>query len=163
NVVADNSAASKYTFETRHFFSCDLRINPGDPAGVDKMIRFRETLFKPLKNADGVAIIDSDPGGYAGSTNQEFVNLLGDHRKMFDRLRPGIELIYWMHAGWEAYNNYYKTGKLILGSDAEHLDCLRRLKDLNPEPWGLANGYAYAKQLGIEDKVISFNYGRIEG
>jgi hypothetical protein len=82
---------------------------------------------------------------------------------MFDRLRPGIELIYWMHAGWEAYGNYYKTGKLVLGSDAEHLDCLRRLKELNPEPWGVANGYAYAKQLGIDEKVISFNYGRIEG
>ena len=34
---------------------------------------------------------------------------------------------------------------------------------LNPEPWGVANGYAYAKKLGIENKVISFNYGRIEG
>jgi hypothetical protein len=40
---------------------------------------------------------------------------------------------------------------------------LRRLKDLNPEPWGVANGYTYAKELGVADKVISFNYGRIEG
>jgi hypothetical protein len=163
NVAADNTEASKAPFEKRHFFYCDLRIDPGDPVAVEKLIRWREKLMKPLKNVDGVAIIDSDPGGYVGSTNQEFVNLLGAHRQMFDRVRPGIELIYWMHAGWEAYNNYYKTGKLILGSDAEHLDCLRRLKALNPEPWGVANGYAYAKELGIEEKVISFNYGRIEG
>jgi hypothetical protein len=130
---------------------------------MDKLMRWREKLMRPLRKADGVAIIDSDPGGYPGSSNQEFANLLGAHRKMLDRLRPGIELIYWMHAGWEAYARLYSTGKFANGDDAEHLDCLRRLKELNPEPWGVANGYTYAKQLGIADKVISFNYGRIEG
>ncbi len=163
NVVADDAEASKLPFTKRHFFYCDKRANPGDPAAVEKLINWREKLLQPLKEVDGIAIIDSDPGGYVGSTNQEFVNLLGEHRKMFDRLRPGIELIYWMHAGWEAYSRYYKTGNLVLGTDAEHRDCLRRLKELNPEPWGVANGYTYAKELGIENKVISFNYGRIEG
>ncbi len=163
NVAADNKEAAKATFEKRHFFYCDTRINPADAKAMDKLMRWREKLMRPLKEADGVAIIDSDPGGYPGSSNQEFVNLLGAHRKMLDHLRPGIELVYWMHAGWEAYGRFYSTGKFALGSDAEHLDCLRRLKELNPEPWVIANGYTYAKELGIADKVISFNYGRIEG
>ncbi|MGZ4960940.1 MAG: hypothetical protein ACXWIU_14725 [Limisphaerales bacterium] len=163
NVGTDDVVASKLPFEKRHFFYCDTRINPADAQAMEKLMRWREKLMRPLRKADGVAIIDSDPGGYPGSSNQEFVNLLAAHRKMLDHLRPGIELIYWMHTGWEAYGRLYSTGKFANGSDAEHLDCLRRLKDLNPEPWGVANGYVYAKELGIADKVISFNYGRIEG
>jgi hypothetical protein len=43
---------------------------------------------------DGVAIIDSDPGGYPDSGNEQFTNLLMAHRKLLDQLRPGIELCY---------------------------------------------------------------------
>ena len=68
-----------------------------------------------------------------------------------------------MHAGWEAYSRFYQTGKLMLGDHAEHNDAVRRLKELNPEPWGMANGLPYAKEFGVESRVISFNYGRIEG
>src|SRR5262249_39407782 len=74
NIVADNKVASQATFEKRHFFYSDLRVNPGDPVALKKMIDGREKLFKYLTKADGVAIIDSDPGGYVGSTNAEFVN-----------------------------------------------------------------------------------------
>jgi len=31
NVAADNREAAKATFEKRHFFYCDTRINPGSP------------------------------------------------------------------------------------------------------------------------------------
>ncbi len=163
NVGVNSAEASKATFEKRHFFYCDTRVNPADAEAMAKLLAWRERLFRSLKNVDGVAIIDSDPGGWAGSTNQEFVDLLGMHRKMLDRLRPGIELIYWMHAGWEAYSRFYQTGKFAMGTDAEQIDCLRRLIKLNPEPWGLANGLGYARQIGVEQKVIGFNYGRIEG
>ncbi len=163
NVGADNAEAAKATFEKRRFFHCDTRINPGDPAAMRAMIAWREKLLRPLAAADGVAIIDSDPGGYPGSTNAEFVNLLGEHRKMLDRLRPGIELYYWMHVGWEGYCRFYKTARFSWGTAEEQVDVLRRLKDLNPEPWGLANGLPHAEKLGLADRVISFNYGRIEG
>ena len=163
NVGARNEEAAKATFERRHFFYCDTRVNPGDPAAVKKLIDWREKLLRPLAAADGVAIIDSDPGGYPGSTTQEFVNLLGEHRKMFDRLRPGIELLYWMHVGWPGYCRFYQTGKFSWSTPAELLDTLERLKAMNPEPWGLANGLASAEKLGVADRVISFNYGRIEG
>ncbi len=163
NVIPDDSAASRGTFETRHFFYCDLRVNPGDPAAMRAMIERRRKLFEYLAAADGVCIIDSDPGGYVGSTNQEFVDLLVAHRRMFDSLRPGIEIIYWMHAGWLGYNRFYETAKLAFSTDEENLDCLSRLMEADPAPWGIANGLPLAERLGIADRVISFNYGRIEG
>jgi hypothetical protein len=43
------------------------------------------------------------------------VALLEAHRRLFDRLRPGIELVYWMHAGWEAYCRFYQTGEIAWG------------------------------------------------
>ncbi len=163
NVVANDAEARKATYETRHFFHVDRRVNPADQDAVTKMMARREKLLPYLKDADAFAIIDSDPGGYPGSTNAEFVQLLIDHRRLLDRLRPGIELTYWMHAGWESYSRFYQTGKLVLGDEAEHTDALRRLQAANPEPWGMANGLPFAKKLGLEAKVISFNYGRIEG
>jgi hypothetical protein len=163
NVVANNVEAQKATYETRHFFYVDKRVNPADRDGIANMIARREKLLQYLKEADAFAIIDSDPGGYPGSTNAEFVQLLLEHRKLFDRLRPGIELTYWMHAGWESYSRFYQTGKLVLGDEAEHIDALRRLQAVSPEPWGMANGLPFAKKLGADSRVISFNYGRIEG
>ena len=163
NVIANDKAAVKRSFQERHFFSCDDRVDPGDPGAMRQLIERRTRLLAPLKNMDGVAIIDSDPGGYPGSSNQEFANLLMEHRKLLDRLRPGIELCYWMHAGWLGYGRFYETGKLSFSTEAEQLDVLLRLNALNPEPWGIANGLAVAKKMGVAERVISFNYGRIEG
>ncbi len=162
NVAADNREAAKATFEKRHFFYCDTRINPGSPVELKRFMEWREKLMRPLAAVDGVAVIDSDPGGYPGSTNAEFVNLLVEHRKMLDRLRPGIELNYWMHVGWEGYCRFYKTGQFSWGTADENADVLRRLKEIDSEPWGIANGLQYAEKLGLASRVISFNYGRIE-
>ncbi len=163
NVAPNDAEARKYAFEKRHFFYCDRRLNPADPAALRELIRRRDKLLAPLAEADAFSIIDSDPGGYPGSTNAEFVELLVEHRKLFDRLRPGIELVYWLHAGWEAYCRYYRTGEFRLGTHEEHLDALARLKKADPAPWGVANGLKEAEELGISGRVISFNYGRIEG
>ncbi|MGA2863980.1 MAG: hypothetical protein ABSF95_05785 [Verrucomicrobiota bacterium] len=163
NVMAKDDAAAKASFQKRHFFYCDARVDPGDPAAMRGLLERRARLLAPLKNMDGVAIIDSDPGGYPGSTNEQFANLLMAHRKLLDRLRPGIELCYWMHVGWLGYGRFYETGKLSFSTEAEQTDVLLRLKALNPEPWGIANGLDFARKAGIAERVISFNYGRIEG
>jgi len=160
--IVGNTEARQATYETRHYYYSDHLVNPADKAEMAKMIAWREKLFRYLAQADAVAIIDSDPGGYPGSTNAEFVNLLGEHRKMFDRLRPGIELDYWVLAGWPAWSRFYATGKLQR-SEAEMLDAVARFRDLNAEPWGLADGLPYAAKLGIANRVISYNYGQIEG
>jgi hypothetical protein len=163
NIVARNEEAAKATFATRHYYYCEDLVNPGDPAAVARLMAWREQLMRPLRNVDGVAIIDSDPGGYPNSSIAEFVNLLGEHRKMFDRVRPGIELLYWMHAGWRGWGRLYEQGKIAFNTPAEYDETVTRLLALNPEPWGMANGLDYARQHGIADRVISFNYGRIEG
>jgi hypothetical protein len=163
NIIARQAEASKATFETRHYFYCEELLNPGDPAAVTRLMAWREQLMRRLRNVDGVAIIDSDPGGYPYSPISEFVHLLGEHRKMLDRVRPGIELIYWMHAGWRGWGRMYEQGKIAFNTPEEYDETVTRLIALNPEPWGMANGLDYARKHGIAEKVISFNYGRIEG
>ena len=130
---------------------------------MDALMARREPLLKPLAAMDGLVIIDSDPGGYHNSTNKEFVDLLVRHRHLLDRLRPGgIELVYWVWAGWQAYARYYSTGEFAWETEPEFLETLTLLKERNPEPWGIANGLEYATKLGLQSKVISFNYGAIE-
>ena len=64
--------------------------------------------------------------------------------------------------GWETWSRFYATGKLKK-NDAEMLETVKRFRDLNGEPWGLADGLPYAEKLGISNRVISYNYGMIEG
>jgi len=164
NVAAKSDVAAKYTFQERPFFYCDFRVNPGDEAAMSRMIAWREKLFRPLAQMDGLAIIDSDPGGYPGSTNEEFVNLLVAHRTMLDRIRPGIELDYWIHTGWEAYCRYYATAEFAEGRDEEVADTVRLLAAKNPEPWGLTGGRLHAiEAMGEGARMFSFPYGAIEG
>ena len=165
NVAADNEHAARMTAEQRHFFFSDTRVNPADPKAMDAMMAHREKLFKPLAQADAVVIIDSDPGGYPNSTNKEFVDLLMQHRKMLDRLRPGIELVYWVNFGWPAYSRWYATGQFAAGTPEEFIEAFTLLKERNPEPWGLAmiGKSDLPGKMGLESKVMSFNYGAIEG
>jgi hypothetical protein len=163
NIVPIDEHAGRVPFERRHSFYADARVDPADAKAVDAMMLRRETLLAPLAQADALMIIDSDPGGYPNSTNQQFVDLLMRHRRLLDRLRPGVELIYWMWAGWPAYARYYATGSFAWGTENEFLEALTLLKQRNPEPWGLARGLEYARPLGLESKVINLNYGAIEG
>lgn len=165
NVIAKNEEARKYTFVERPFFYTDQRVNPADAVAMGKMIEFRKKLFTPLKDADGVLIIDSDPGGYPGSNNVEFVSLLNSHRTMLSELNPEIELYYWIHAGWEAYCNFYATAEFKMGELPEIHEAIRLLAKVNPEPWGLASGRGphVADELGMPDRVLSYQYGAIEG
>ena len=165
NVIARNDEASKYTFVERPFFHTDQRVNPADAVAMGKMIAWRKKLFTPLKAVDGVFIIDSDPGGYPGSNNVEFVSLLNSHRTMFNELNPEIELYYWIHAGWESYCRFYATAQFAMGESPEIQDAIRLLAKVNPEPWGLASGRGphVADELGMADRVLSYQYGSIEG
>jgi hypothetical protein len=163
NVVPIDAYARRSSFENRSYYGSCLCINPGDPQAMKAMIVRREELLKPLAKMDGLVIIDSDPGGYPNSTNKEFVDLLMDHRRLLDRLRPdGIELVYWSWAGWQAYCRFCATGDFTWGTEQEFLETLSMLKERSPEPWGIAGPPGYARKLGMESKVIGFNYGAIE-
>lgn len=165
NVIAKNEEARKYKFVERPFFYTDLRVNPGDAVEMGKMMAFREEIFQPLKKADGVLIIDSDPGGYPGSDNLEFANLLNMHGTMLHKLNPKMELYYWIHAGWEAYCRFYETAEFAMGTDEEVREAIALLAKVNPEPWGLASGRGpdIANELGQKGRVMSYQYGGIEG
>jgi hypothetical protein len=163
NIVSNDGYARRATFENRSYFGSDLWVDPADRRAMDGMMTRREPLLKPLAAMDGLVIIDSDPGGYPNSSNMEFVDLLVRHRHLLDQLRPGaIELVYWIWSGWKACGRYYVTGNPIEGTEPEFLETLSLLKERNPEPWGLARGFEYAKKLGLESRVINFNYGAVE-
>jgi hypothetical protein len=173
NVSAKNEEAARYTFEQRPFFHTDDRVDPADPVAFGKLMAWREELFRPLAAADGLFIIDSDPGGYPHSSNLDFVYLLGAHRRMVDRLRPGIEIVYWSHFGWESYGKFYATGNLfdasgqvLRGPPAEAREAVALLaKQARSEPWSVANsGFDndYLDPIGMGDRVLAFPYGAIE-
>ncbi len=165
NVAPKSEEGRKYTFEQRPFFHTDDRVDPGDPIAFGKLMAWREQLFRPLAQADGLFIIDSDPGGWPNSTNMEFVYLLGAHRRMLDRLRPGIALYYWAAIGWESYAHFYATAELRIGEPEDLRDAIALLARQHYEPWGVASarGPELADPLGLGDRVLAFNYGAIEG
>lgn len=163
NVVPRDGEARRYPLAERPFFCCDVRVDPGDARAMEDLLRRRRLLLTPLAQTDGVFIIDSDPGGYPGSTNRQFVDLLVAHRRLLDGLRPGIGLTYWVHVGWQAYCDYYRTGDFRWGTAAEIEETLSLLAAAAPEPWGLANGLEHAQRLGLADRVLHFCYGTVEG
>lgn len=166
NVSPRSEEARKYTFEDRPFFHTDDRVDPGDPVAFGKLMAWRERLFKPLAKADGLFVIDSDPGGYPHSTNMEFVYILGAHRRMLDHLRPGIEINYWAHFGWESYAHFYETGELDKKGPQEPREAMELLAKQHYEPWGVANsGFEddFADPINMGNKVLAFPYGAIEG
>ena len=74
-----NARSSSYGFEDRPYFACEWKVDPRDPAAVEALLAGRRKQFAPLRHADAVGVIDSDPGGYIGSTNEEFVTLMAGH------------------------------------------------------------------------------------
>ncbi|MBM3737308.1 MAG: hypothetical protein FJW39_16115 [Acidobacteria bacterium] len=163
NVAPVHEEAAKATFEKRRFFYTDRRVNPADPEAVAQMFAHREKVLAALRDMDGAAVIDSDPGGFTGSNNQDFVDLLSGYRRMLDRLRPGIELLYWMHAGWAGYSRYYQTAEYKPSTEAEFLDTLQRLAKADPAPWGVATARSgVVEKAGLTPRQVALNYGRIE-
>ena len=155
NIVCNHSAAARAPFEKRHYFFCEELVNPADAAAVKAMLDWREKLAPPAR-----------PRGWHRDHRQRSRRLPGprtrtlsisslQHRKMLDRVRPGIELIYWMHAGWRGWSHLYEVGKISFSTPEEQEDVLRRLIASNPEPWGLANGLDYAEDWVWPDRVIT--------
>lgn len=99
--VAANERARSFSFSSRPYFQAERLVDPSDPSAVRRLIDHRRQLLEPLKEADGFWILDCDPGGFPGATSSQLVSLFLAHRRLLDSLRPGIELVYWMWAGWE--------------------------------------------------------------
>jgi hypothetical protein len=173
-----NERSGGYSFAERPYFACEWKIDPGDPAAVDALLAGRRKQFAPISHADAVVVIDSDPGGYSGSTNEQFVDLMTAQIGVMRELNPASELIYWMHFGWENYNRFWElTSRWQPGDPPVHFDpeprvfqeTLALLKDRAPEPWSvLANntpwGHREATEaLGLAGRRCGLPYGLIEG
>jgi hypothetical protein len=170
NIIADDAAARAVPFHERHYFQSLDYVDPADHAAIEALVAAREQHLRPLAEMDGCVIIDSDTGSYPGAKNDDFVMLLLAHRRMLDRLRPGIELLYWMHVGWEAYGRYHATGTFEWASRGEVADLLAKLEAADPAPWGISvhslgrhADLEVARERGLESRAVFFNYGAIEG
>lgn len=171
-----NEAAAAHTYRRRPYFTTERQVNPGDPAAVAAFLEGRRRQLAPLARADALAIIDSDPGGYIGSTNDEFVSLMQGQAEVFRGLHPGGELIYWMFIGWENYNRFWAAAQRWQpGDPAPRIECrsevfietLRLIDARVLEPWSLfaclPEHVAAVESLGLGDKAMAFPYGLVEG
>jgi len=169
-----NARAAEFPFTERPFFHCDERLNPADPSAVARLLRIRRELLGYLRNVDGVVIIDSDPGGYVGSTNAEFAQLLLDHLAIIRELNPHAMLYYWMWSGWETYNKFWEAWENA-GPDEEVPftfsagDCEEVIRVLQAQPdarWGVFSTtdeqHDVVTRLGKSERALFNPYGLIE-
>lgn len=167
-----NEHAAEYAFENRPFFKTDVRLNPGNPEEMDELFKRRRSLLEYLGNADAIAVIDSDPGGYPTSTNKEFADLLCRYMRLFTEFNPGGKVYYWMWIGWEAYNKFWRsieeTGQTI-DLDCSSDDCeeiVRRLMESPWDNWGLFSCWGVhqeiVERLNLCDRTLFFPYGTVE-
>ena len=168
-----NEVAADYEFAARPYFLCEKKVNPADPAEMAAFIAGRRNQLEPISNADGVVIIDSDPGGYPGATTEQFVDLLAAQTQVFRGFNPDAELVYWMWSGWEATCRFWSAtaddpaAEHPAQTAAEFARTLEMIRQRVPEPWWvLASFDSHHAALGITglgDKALWNPYGLIEG
>ena len=173
-----NDKAAAYPYETRPYFVCERKLNPADPTEFRALMDARRRQLEPLAKADMLVIIDSDPGGYIGSTNAEFVNLMKGQIEVFREFNPEAELYYWMLVGWETYNKFWeatqnwKEGEPLPTHPSSFearvfVETLEGMKRDIPEPWGVLAGMQVhadaTSAVGVADKQIFYPYGVVEG
>lgn len=172
--VIGNAAAADYTFEDRPYFRCDRRLNPADPADMATLYRIRGAIFRDyLHAADGFVMIDSDPGGWIGSGNQEFVDLLRHHLALIAETNPAAYLYYWMWMGWENYNQFWAealAGHTRYDWEAIAPTCeatVRLLLQHPEERWRLFccmddRHKPLVRALGVQSRTLYNPYGLVE-
>ncbi len=173
NVIA-NEEAAQYPFPERPYFCCDRRLNPANEEEMTALFRIRRALIgEYLAAADGFVLIDSDPGGYIGSNNAEFVALLRRHLALFAETSPQAYLYYWMWFGWETYNRFWEdvlAGKTRFNWSTIGADCeaaVRLLLEHPEERWRLfccMNDVhkPIISALGVQARTLYNPYGLIE-
>ena len=171
-----NEHAAHYTYRARPYFACERKVDPGDRAAVAAFLAGRRAQLQPLAGADALAIIDSDPGGYVGSTNDQFVDLMRGQIDVYREFHPSAELLYWMFIGWENYNRFWaqaqgwQPGRPTprIGLDpAVFAETLDLMGERIPEPWGAffcrPEHVPYLSRPDMAAKTMAFPYGLIEG
>ena len=169
-----NDQADRYEFHNRPYFVCEKKVNPKDRDEVDAFIQGRRNQFEPLRAADALVVIDSDPGGYIGSTNDEFVDLCRRQAEMFREFNPSAEFVYWMLCGWENYNRFWARAQTNDPAEMwgdwrgdDFPQTLALMRDAIPEPWSVFawrdEHLSAVESLGLDDKVLLYPYAVVEG
>lgn len=173
NTVA-NERAAQYRFDERPYFLCDERLNPASPAEMERLMEIRRGLLRYLGRADGFSIIDSDPGGYVGSTNEQFLDILWRHLEVVQSFNPAASILYWMWVGWEPYCDFWEEMRQPPfsppvpkrdGSPWEPV--IRAMAEQGDAAWKLFVCWdqhrELAEQYGLQDRSWYLPYGLIEG
>jgi hypothetical protein len=169
-----NDLAAGYDFQNRPWFVCEKKVNPRDPAEVRTFLAQRRACFAPLARADAFAVIDSDPGGYIGSTNPEFVELCRGQIEVFREFNPRAEFVYWMLCGWDNYNRFWEKAQKNEHADmwadwpgTDFKETLGLMRERIPEPWWVLAWLPQHQEavdlLGLRDKAMFYPYGTVEG
>ncbi len=104
------------TFENRSYWESARNVDPKDRDSIEAMLRARAVQWEPLALADGLVIIDSDPGGWPDSPSEDFVEFFRLQGDVMGKLNPKSKLYYWMWQGWPvnvALETYLKTLTLL--------------------------------------------------
>jgi hypothetical protein len=174
--VVGNAHAAEYSYTDRPYFICERKINPADKDEMVVLLAARRWQLEPLREADGLVIIDGDPGGYIGSTDEQFVDLLAGQIGIFRQFNPTAELVYWTWFGWENYNRFWQEAQRLTGSSAEPQYCIETptftraltgIIERIPEPWSVMGAWPQhleaTQALGLESRRLYIPYGAIEG
>lgn len=138
-------------------------LDPGDPSQLEAILRTREPLYRIVDNADGFAVIDSDPGGWNGSPVSAYLELLRRSRGLIDRScarGTAVKLVSWLWQGW-GYTSWDPAARE--GVINETVDALRRRL---PEPWMLIAGTGHylpcLSRREVLDRTVYLPYGVVE-
>jgi len=136
--------------------------NPGDPEQFKLIMQSHEALYRIVDNVDGVCTIDSDPGGYPGSTIDEFIQIMNGCRKLLDRYNihgRKAKFINWMWSGWVREVKRESWPEVLAKT-------IQAMKKHVPEPWWLIAGrpqyLPVCKSEGVLGKTVFLPYQYIE-
>ena len=142
-----------------------------EPGQAEPYFQHRAALMKILNNADGYVTIDGDPGGYAGATPDDFLEVFRRDRRAIDRFgtHPRAQkLIPWIWCGWGTKGVWVEPIEPFVAASLETLE-----KGM-PEPWELLPGRSreghandrlnveLARKAGLLPRSTLFLYEAIE-
>jgi len=160
---------------------CQEDMNPADPQQFEKIMKSLEVLYRTVNNADGFAMIDSDPGGWPQSPLSDQIKIFKGARALLDRYnakRAEAKLIDWMWIGWGRHRfftssdtvgaQYDWTDKNPDAGDVAFMEeTIRAFRRDLAEPWWLIAGMSpYLRSSQKEQalgETVFLPYGAIEG
>ncbi len=152
----------------RRYFDYEVLVDPKSKEFDEEIIENRKLMYRLAGDADGYVTIDSDPGGYPGSSVSDFVDIFIKNRKAIDESSPEGKhkwLYYWMWLGWGELQN--DPDNIQFDRKEAWQDTIKGLRAKLSEPWGLFACWEkhldLVKKEGLLSRTLYFPYGAVEG